>query len=89
VTDPNSAALQCFVVSLLLRARLVDMGVSSLLQLVIPSSGLASHGWVFPQLIVFSSLAAFTHDFDITNGIVADKNEGTTDQLLVDTGVNN
>lgn len=26
-------------------------------------------GWVFVQLVVFSSIAAFTRDFDITNGL--------------------
>jgi hypothetical protein len=46
-------------------------------------------GWVFLQLIVFSSLAAFTRDFDITNGIATDKNESATDQLLLDSGFSN
>ena len=46
-------------------------------------------GWVFLQLIIFSSLAAFTRDFDITNGIATNKNESTADQLLLDLGVSN
>jgi hypothetical protein len=45
--------------------------------------------WIFLQLVVFSSLAAFTHDFDITNGIAADKTESAVDQMLLDMGVNN
>jgi hypothetical protein len=43
--------------------------------------------WIFLQLIVFSSLAAFTRDFDITNGIAADKTESAADKLLLDSGV--
>jgi low temperature requirement protein LtrA len=40
--------------------------------------------WVFLQLLVFSSLAAFTRNFDITNGISVDKDKAATDQLLLD-----
>jgi hypothetical protein len=46
-------------------------------------------GWVILQLIVFSSLAAFTRDFDITNGIATDGNGNAADQLLLDSGVSN
>jgi hypothetical protein len=38
--------------------------------------------WVFLQLAVFSALAAFTKDFDITNGLVADPDERETDRLI-------
>ena len=44
--------------------------------------------WVFLQLAVFSALAAFTKDFDITNGLSPDPDQAESDRLiaaLVDT----
>jgi hypothetical protein len=43
--------------------------------------------WVFLQLIIFSILAAFTLDFDITNGISSpDADAANTQQSLLDSG---
>ena len=44
--------------------------------------------WVFLQLAVFSALAAFTKDFDITNGLSPDPDQAESERLiaaLVDT----
>jgi hypothetical protein len=38
--------------------------------------------WVFLQLTVFSALAAFTKDFDITNGLVPDREQNETEKLI-------
>jgi low temperature requirement protein LtrA len=38
--------------------------------------------WVFAQLAIFSALAAFTRDFDITVGLITNHDEALTDQLL-------
>jgi hypothetical protein len=38
--------------------------------------------WVFLQLAVFSALAAFTKDFDITNGLVPDHEQDETERLI-------
>jgi hypothetical protein len=42
--------------------------------------------WVFAQLLIFSALATFTKDFDITSGLWEDPNETLTDQLLSQAG---
>lgn len=42
--------------------------------------------WVFIQLIVFSGLAAFTKDFNITHGLWVNPGETLTDQLLSQSG---
>lgn len=42
--------------------------------------------WVFVQLLVFSALAAFTKDFDITSGLLNDPDEALTDNLLAQLG---
>ena len=38
--------------------------------------------WVFLQLAIFSALAAFTKDFDITNGLVPDLEQHDTEILI-------
>lgn len=42
--------------------------------------------YVFLQLGVFSALAAFTHDFDITAGLLQDNDKALQDQLLLELG---
>jgi hypothetical protein len=42
--------------------------------------------YVFLQLAVFSALAAFTRNFDITAGLLEDDDQGLTDRLLNDLG---
>jgi hypothetical protein len=42
--------------------------------------------WVFAQLLVFSALAAFTKDFDVTSGLWEDPDETLVDQLLSQAG---
>lgn len=42
--------------------------------------------WVFAQLIVFSALAAFTKDFDVTNGLANDSDNSVADLLFSQLG---
>jgi hypothetical protein len=44
--------------------------------------------WVLLQLVIFSSLAAFTRNFNITNGIAVNKTEAAADQTFLDLGNN-
>ncbi|KIM71618.1 hypothetical protein PILCRDRAFT_751872 [Piloderma croceum F 1598] len=43
--------------------------------------------WVFAQLIVFSALAAFTRDFDITSGISKDTDDTLADAISTQAGI--